>query len=44
MLARGFQNEIRTLTDYRLRPADWLMLAVSTASAAVAIYAGQVWL
>ncbi len=44
MLARGFQNEIRTLTDYRLRAADWLMLAVSLAAAGIAIYAGQVWL
>jgi cobalt/nickel transport system permease protein len=44
MLARGFQNEIRTLTDYRLRPADWLMLAISVAAAGIAIYAGQVWL
>ena len=29
MLARGFQGEMRTIDDYRMRAADWLLLAVS---------------
>jgi cobalt/nickel transport system permease protein len=44
MLARGFQNEIRTLTDYRPQAADWLMLAVAFAAAGLAIYAGKMWI
>jgi cobalt/nickel transport system permease protein len=44
MLARGFMNEIRTLTDYRARPVDWLMLAGSVAVAALAFYAPRAWL
>jgi cobalt/nickel transport system permease protein len=44
MLARGFTNEIRTMTDYRVTAADWLLLAASAAAAALAVYAGRVWL
>jgi cobalt/nickel transport system permease protein len=44
MLARGFTNEVRTLTDYRTTPSDWLLLAVSAAAAALAVYAGRAWL
>ncbi len=44
MLARGFQNDIRTMTDYRMVVADWLLLAAAAAAAALAIYAGRVWL
>jgi cobalt/nickel transport system permease protein len=43
MLARGFGNEIRTLTDYRIRLWDWLLLAASAASAVLAVYAGKTW-
>ncbi len=41
MLARGFRNEIRTMTDYHLNAIDWLFLAASAAASALAIYAGR---
>jgi cobalt/nickel transport system permease protein len=40
MLARGFQGEIRTIDDHRMRAADWLLLAVSLLTATAAIYVG----
>jgi cobalt/nickel transport system permease protein len=40
MLARGFQGEMRTIDNYRIRAADWLLLGVSVLTAAAAIYAG----
>ena len=40
MLARGFQGEMRTIEDYRMRPADWSLLVTSLLVAAVAVYAG----
>jgi cobalt/nickel transport system permease protein len=40
MLARGFQNELRTIDDYRVEALDWLVLASSIAIAAGALYAG----
>lgn len=40
MLGRGFQGEMRTIDDYQMRAADWLLLAVSVLTAAAAIYAG----
>jgi cobalt/nickel transport system permease protein len=42
MLARGFGGEVRTFSTYRVRPADWAMLAVTAAVAAVAILSGKV--
>src|SRR5262249_10299526 len=44
MLARGFQNEIRTMTDYHLGAVDWLLLIASAGASALAIYAGRAWL
>jgi cobalt/nickel transport system permease protein len=40
MLARGFQSEMRTIDDYRMRPADWLLLVTSLLTAAAAVYVG----
>jgi cobalt/nickel transport system permease protein len=40
MLARGFQGEMRTIDDHRMRPADWLLLGTSLLIAAVAVYVG----
>jgi cobalt/nickel transport system permease protein len=40
MLARGFQNEMRTIDDYRMRVADWLFLAGACGAATIAIYVG----
>ncbi len=40
MLARGFQGEMRTIDDYRMRAADWLLVVVSLLTAATAIYVG----
>jgi cobalt/nickel transport system permease protein len=40
MLARGFHNEMRTIDDYRMRPADWLLLSGAVLAAAAALYAG----
>ncbi len=38
MLARGFGGEVRTYSDYRMRPLDWLGLAaVGVVGAAVAV-------
>ena len=44
MLARGFTNEIRTMTNYRITAIDWLLLAASAAAALLAVYAGKAWL
>jgi energy-coupling factor transporter transmembrane protein EcfT len=43
MLARGFTNEIRTMTSYAARPLDWVMLAAAVAAAGLSIYAGHTW-
>jgi cobalt/nickel transport system permease protein len=40
MLARGFQGEMRTIDDHRVRAADRLLLAVSLLTATAAIYVG----
>ncbi len=40
MLARGFQHEMRTMDDYRMRLADWALLLSAAAIAAAAIYLG----
>jgi cobalt ECF transporter T component CbiQ len=39
MLARGFTGQIRTLTDYQMTPADWLLgfAAVAASIAAIAV-------
>jgi energy-coupling factor transporter transmembrane protein EcfT len=39
MLARGFTGQVRTLTDYRMRAADWALAAGSILLAAAVIYA-----
>jgi cobalt ECF transporter T component CbiQ len=39
MLARGFTGQVRTLTDYRMRGADWALAAGSILLAAAVIYA-----
>lgn len=39
MLARGFTGQIRTLTDYRMTAADWLLALLAFAAAATAIVA-----
>jgi cobalt ECF transporter T component CbiQ len=44
MIARGFMNEIRSLTDYRATPADWALLAATAAVTALVIYAPGAWL
>ena len=43
MLARGFQGEMHTIDGYRMRPADWLLLAVSVLVAATIIASGRLW-
>ncbi len=43
MLARGFKDELRTMADYRMRIADWALLAGALAAASAAIYASS-WL
>jgi cobalt ECF transporter T component CbiQ len=43
MVARGFNNEVRGMTDYRMAALDWLLLAASAALAALAVYAGKTW-
>jgi cobalt/nickel transport system permease protein len=40
MLARGFQGEMRTIDDHRMRAADWLLLAISLLTATAATYVG----
>ncbi|MGD0115276.1 MAG: cobalt ECF transporter T component CbiQ [Dehalococcoidia bacterium] len=40
MLARGFQSEMRTIDDHRMRAADWLLLTTSVLTAAAATYVG----
>jgi len=40
MVARGFNNRMRTLDDYRLLAADWLMLAGGIGMAVGAVWAG----
>jgi cobalt/nickel transport system permease protein len=42
MLARGFGGEIRTYSAYRMRPADWLGLAVTGALGVAVALAGRV--
>ncbi|HEY5477859.1 MAG TPA: cobalt ECF transporter T component CbiQ [Tepidiformaceae bacterium] len=39
MLARGFTGQVRTLSDYRVRPADWILGVAAVACAAAAILA-----
>jgi cobalt/nickel transport system permease protein len=34
MLARGFQGEMQTIDDYRMRRADWLLVAATVLAAA----------
>ena len=43
MVARGFNNEVRSMSDYRMRALDWLMLVCAAATSALAIYAGKSW-
>ena len=43
MLARGFQGEMQTIDDYRMRPADWLLLAASVLVAAAIGASGRLW-
>jgi cobalt/nickel transport system permease protein len=40
MLARGFDHEMRTLSDYRMRLVDWTLLAGAIIVAAGAVYLG----
>jgi cobalt/nickel transport system permease protein len=40
MLARGFNNEMRTIDDYTMRAKDWALLGVSVATSAAIVYAG----
>ena len=39
MLARGFNNQYRTLTYYRMGPVDWLMTVAAAGAATAAVYA-----
>ena len=41
MAARGFTGSIRSYQDYRMRPADWLCLAITIGIAAVAVLASR---
>ena len=41
MAARGFTGSIRSYHDYRMRPADWLVLAITIGIAAVAVLASR---
>jgi len=43
MLARGFQGEMQTIDDYRMRPADWLLLSASILVAATTVAGGRLW-
>lgn len=43
MLARGFQGDMRTVDDYRMRSADWLLLAASVLAAAATYAGGRLW-
>ncbi len=43
MVARGFNNEVRGMTDYRMLALDWLMLAGAAAVSVLAVYAGKSW-
>ena len=43
MVARGFNNEVRGMTDYRMQTLDWLMLAGAAAVSVLAVYAGKSW-
>ncbi|HEX5370159.1 MAG TPA: cobalt ECF transporter T component CbiQ [Dehalococcoidia bacterium] len=43
MVARGFNNEVRGMTDYRMQAFDWLMLAGAAAASVLAVYAGKSW-
>jgi len=43
MLARGFQGEMQTIDDYRMRPADWLLLSASVLVAAAIGATGRLW-
>ena len=43
MLARGFQGEMQTIDDYRMRPADWLLLSASVLLAAAIGATGRLW-
>jgi cobalt/nickel transport system permease protein len=41
MLARGFSGEMRALTFYRMRPADWAGLGGATAMGVAAVLCGR---
>ena len=41
MAARGFTGSIRSYQDYRMRPVDWLFLAITVGIAAVAVLASR---
>jgi energy-coupling factor transporter transmembrane protein EcfT len=43
MLARGFNEEVRTLTEYRLRALDVALLITALLIAILALYAGRTW-
>ncbi len=43
MVARGFNNEVRGMTDYRMLALDWLMLAGAAVAGVLAVYAGKSW-
>ena len=40
MMARGYTGEPRTFASYRMRPRDWVALAATVATSAVAVAAG----
>jgi cobalt/nickel transport system permease protein len=44
MQSRGFTDEIRTVTGYRLQTLDFVLVAIAGLAAALSIYAGRVWL
>jgi energy-coupling factor transporter transmembrane protein EcfT len=41
MAARGFTGSIRSYQDYRMRPVDWFVLAITIGVAAVAVLASR---
>jgi len=43
MLARGFQGEMQSIDDYRMRAADWLLLSASILVAATTVAGGRLW-
>jgi cobalt/nickel transport system permease protein len=43
MQARGFTDEIRTFSNYRIRSLDVALLAIAGLAAAISVYAGRVW-